>query len=80
MAKSTSLSSDDLMIKSLNTSGASPQRGATEKLTPSAELVPIQFRMPPDFVRAFKQEALNRDEKLNEFLKTCFHAFLNAEK
>jgi len=32
--------------------------------------------MPPEFVRAFKQEALNRNMKLNEFMKTCFDEFI----
>ena len=75
MAKVQSLDSKDLMVPASQNRSATPQRGAVAP-TPSAELVPLQFRMPPEFVRAFKQEALNRDEKLNEFLKTCFHAFM----
>jgi hypothetical protein len=42
---------------------------------PSAELVPLQFRMPPEFVKAFKQAALDADMKLNELLKSCFDAY-----
>ena len=75
MAKVQSLDSKDLIVSVPQNRSATPQRGAVAP-TPSAELVPLQFRMPPEFVRAFKQEALNRDEKLNEFLKTCFHAFM----
>jgi hypothetical protein len=45
-------------------------------VTSSAELVPLQFRMPPEFVRAFKQAALDRDLKLNELLNKCFHEFI----
>ncbi len=48
------------------------QRG----VTPSAELVPLQFRMPPEFVRAFKQAALDHDMKLNELLNACFQEFM----
>ena len=40
----------------------------------------MQFRMPPEFVRAFKQEALNNGMKLNEFMKTCFDVFMNSLK
>jgi hypothetical protein len=40
----------------------------------------MQFRMPPDFVKAFKQAALDRDMKLNEFLNTCFDAFVKTGK
>jgi hypothetical protein len=79
MAKVQSLDSKDLIVSVPQNRSATPQRGAVAP-TPSAELVPLQFRMPPEFVRAFKQEALNRDEKLNEFLKTCFHAFMKEEK
>lgn len=52
------------------------QRG----VVPSAELVPLQFKLPPEFVRSFKQEALNRGEKLNEFLNTIFQEFIKDEK
>ncbi len=64
MAKAQSLDSADLVPAKVRSLSASRQRG----VVPSAELVPMQFRMPPDFVRAFKQEALNRDMKLNELL------------
>ena len=32
--------------------------------------------MPPDFVRAFKRAALDRDMKLNEFLNYCFQQII----
>jgi hypothetical protein len=32
--------------------------------------------MLPEFVRAFKQEALNRDMKLNELFERCFNDFM----
>jgi hypothetical protein len=56
-------------------SGAMRQRG----VVPSAELVPLQFRMPPEFVRTFKRAALDRDLKLNELLNLCFHKFMKTE-
>jgi hypothetical protein len=52
------------------------RRGAV----PSAELVPMQFRMHPAFVKAFKQAALDRDMKLNELLQTIFDAFIKTSK
>jgi hypothetical protein len=51
------------------------QRGSV----PSAELVPLQFRMPPEFVKAYKQAALDRDMKLNELLEHIFNKFLQEE-
>jgi len=48
------------------------QRGAV----PSSELVPLQFWMRPEFVHAFKQEALNRSLKLNGLFELCFRNFM----
>jgi hypothetical protein len=76
MAKTQSLQSDDLKVSPPRSRSATRQRG----ITPSAALVPLQFKMPAEFVHDFKQEALNRDAKLNEFLKTCFDAFKNSKK
>jgi len=75
MAKTNPLSGDDLTPAKLRPQSAARQRG----VVPSAELVPLQFRMPPDFVRAFKQAALDRDLKLNEFLKVCFQEFMRSD-
>jgi hypothetical protein len=72
MAKTQALDGDDLApVKPISRS-ATRQRG----VVPSADLVPMQFKMPPDFVRAFKVAAAHRDMKLNEFLKACFTAFI----
>jgi hypothetical protein len=56
-------------------SGAMRQRG----VVPSADLIPLQFRMPPEFVRRFKQAALDRGMKLNELLNLCFQQFMKIE-
>ena len=64
MAKAVALSAADLVPGKPRTQSVMRQRG----VVPSAELVPLQFRMPPEFVRAFKQAALDRDLKLNELL------------
>lgn len=72
MAKAISSSSADLKPEQPNTQSAGRQRSSV----PSSELVPLQFKMPPEFVRAFKQEALNRDMKLNELLSYCFDDFM----
>jgi len=34
--------------------------------------------MSPEFVKAFKQAALDRDMKLNELLKACFDEFMKS--
>jgi hypothetical protein len=36
--------------------------------------------MPPAFVKAFKQAALDRDMKLNELLETVFADFIKTTK
>jgi hypothetical protein len=72
MAKAVALTGADLTPTKIRPQGATRQRG----VVPSSELVPLQFRMPPDFVRAFKQAALDRDLKLNELLNECFQEFM----
>ena len=72
MAKAIFSSSTDLKPEQPKTQSAGRQRSSV----PSSELVPLQFKMPPEFVRAFKQEALNRDMKLNELLNYCFDDFM----
>ena len=42
----------------------------------SADLQPLQFKMPRRFVRDFKQTALDHDLKLNALLERAFDAFL----
>jgi hypothetical protein len=58
-----------------NSQNATIEPEPTEQ--PSAKLVPLQFRMPPEFVRQFKQTALDHDLKLNKLLETCFREFLS---
>jgi hypothetical protein len=73
MAKAVALTAADLNpMKPRAAQGVMRQRG----VVPSAELVPLQFRMPPEFVRAFKQAALDRDMKLNELLNEIFNEFM----
>jgi hypothetical protein len=74
MAKAVALTSADLAPAKPRTQGAMRQRG----VVPSAELVPLQFRMPPEFVKAFKQAALDRNFKLNELLNECFQQFMKT--
>ncbi len=74
MAKTLVLNSAELIPGRARSVSAARQRG----VVPSAELVPLQFKMPPEFVRAFKIEAINKDMKLNELLKLCFNAFMKT--
>jgi hypothetical protein len=63
-----------------NKANSAPQSASRQRgVVPSAELVPLQFRMPPDFVKAFKQAALDRDMKLNELLNSCFQDFMKKD-
>lgn len=71
MAKTLSLDSADLAPVKTTPLSASRQRG----VVPSADLVPMQFRMPPEFVKSFKQAALDRNMKLNELLQASFAEF-----
>ncbi len=72
MAKAVAVTAEDLNPTKPRQQSAMRQRGVTA----SADLVPLQFRMPPEFVRAFKQAALDRGMKLNELLNECFHEFM----
>ncbi len=76
MAKTQALDSGDLAPVKSHPLSATRQRG----VVPSAELVPMQFRMPPAFVKAFKQAALDRDLKLNELLQVVFDDFMKTTK
>jgi hypothetical protein len=72
MAKAVALSAADLAPAKSRSQSVMRQRG----VVPSAELIPLQFRMTPEFVRAFKQAALDRDMKLNELLNEVFNEFM----
>lgn len=76
MAKAQALDGADLAPAKPRTQSATRQRG----VVPSAELVPMQFKMPPDFVKAFKIQAATHGMKLNELLKACFDAFMKESK
>jgi hypothetical protein len=40
----------------------------------------MQFKMPREFVRAFKVAAASNDMKFNELLKACFDAFMKSQQ
>ncbi len=71
MAEAVAITAADLDPGIGSPQSAIRQRGTRR----SAELVPLQFRMPAEFVRAFKQ-ALDRDIRLNELLNACFQKFM----
>jgi hypothetical protein len=76
MAKTQALDGNDLAPAKPRTQSATRQRG----IVPSADLVPMQFKMPPDFVKAFKIQAATQGMKLNELFKACFDAFMKEGK
>jgi hypothetical protein len=71
MPKAVAITANDLNPSSSKPKAGARQRGGVR----SADLVPIQFRMPPEFVHEFKQAALDANMKLNELLKACFHEY-----
>lgn len=76
MAKPQALGTTDLIPAKVRAINSSRQRG----VVPSAELVPMQFRMEPEFAKEFKLEAVHRGLKLNELLKACFADMKRAGK
>jgi hypothetical protein len=75
MPKPVPLGGADLKPAAVRSKEAAIQRGST----PSAGYLPLQFRMPPSFVRRFKQTALDRGLKLNELLTECFELLINTK-
>lgn len=74
MAKAVAVTADDLVPTKARQQTAMRQRG----VVPSAELVPMQFRMSPDFALSFRTEAVQRGMKYNELLKACFQQFIKS--
>lgn len=72
MAKGVAVTADDLIPAKTRQDAATRQRGVTA----SAELIPMQFRMPPEFAQAFRMEAVKRGMKYNELLNACFQQFI----
>jgi len=76
MAKTQALDGNDLAPAKPRPVSGTRQRG----VVPSAELVPLQFKMPKEFVRDFKIAAARNDMKLNELLQACFTEFMKTLK
>ena len=76
MAKTVDLTGEDLTPRKIPTKTATRGRGTI----PSSDLVPMNFKMPPDFVKRFKREALERDMKFNELFEAAFEALVGKEK
>lgn len=58
--------------------GSSNTRASSSSSSPrpSDQYESLQFRMPPEFVRAYKQVALDRGMKLNELFVACFQHYV----
>ena len=74
MAKAVAVTADDLAPTKARQQTAMRQRG----IVPSAELIPMQFRMSPDFALSFRTEAVKRGMKYNELLEACFKQFIKG--
>jgi hypothetical protein len=74
MAKTVSLRADDVDTSRRT---ATSQRGAEPpSRVPSADLIPMQFRMDPTFATEFRVEAAKRGMKYNELLKAAFKHYV----
>ena len=62
-------------MPSRTASPAVTSRPASPEKATSKELVPLNFRIPATFRRAFKTYAAEHDMKLNELLRRCFEAY-----
>jgi hypothetical protein len=45
---------------------------------PSTDLIPMQFKMDPEFATEFRVEAAKRRMKYNELLKAAFKHYVQA--
>ena len=76
MGRAVAIGADDLDTSRRT---ASRQRGAVRPASvPSAELVPMQFRMTVDFATEFRVEAARRRMKYNELLKAAFQHYIKT--
>jgi hypothetical protein len=75
MGKAVSLRADDVDTSRRT---ATIQRGAGRSRVPSAELIPMQFKMDPEFATEFRVEAAKRRMKYNELLKAAFKHYVAA--
>lgn len=75
MAKTASLTADDLIPAKVRPRAASRQRGVTA----SDEYVALQFRMPPDEVQQFRLYAVQNGMKYNEFLRHLLAHYENTQ-
>ena len=76
MSKAVSLRADDVDTSRRTTTS---QRGVERpRRVPSAELIPMQFKMDPEFATEFRVEAAKRRMKYNELLKAAFKHYVGA--
>ena len=75
MGKTVPLTSADLDPQQAPQQVLGPTHMRQRGVPASAELDGLNFKLPVTFVRDFKQEALNRDMRLNELLTVCFQHF-----
>lgn len=76
MPKPKTLTGDELNVAPIRPLAATRQRG----VTPSAQYVPLQFRLRKETVKRFKLAALHRDMKLNQMLEFIFEEYMKNEK
>jgi hypothetical protein len=62
------------------TAPAAVGTAATTQAPPSALLMPLSFKVPPEFDQAFRDAAHGKRMKLNELLFAAFEAWQMVEK
>lgn len=80
MAKPTVVTGDDLIPSRSRARTANPAGTRQHGAVPSDSLIPMQFRMKPDFAREFRMEATRLEMKYNELLKAMFVFWREAKK
>ncbi len=79
MTKPTALTSDAL-APTTNTppAGTRPRDGGKKAAQPKP--VPLQVRWPREDVKAVKVAAALAEQTISEFMRACFHAFMEKRK
>lgn len=79
MAKAIALTPDALRVPQHTPQAATPARSHVEAEPapkPKVDHVPLQVRLPRDEARAIKIAAVERDQTISEFVRTCINAYL----
>jgi hypothetical protein len=80
MPKATSLTPKVLNVATTAPSAATTPRRPRLKAVPAPPTTPLQIRLPRPDVKAIKVAAAEAEQTISEFLRTCFHAYMQSRK